>query len=229
MELSMKNITEKLKSDNYQTRQVCRLVGLQDRQVRHWTDMKLVVPDVQPSQGRHGVRRIYSYRNLIEFAIIKRLVERGYSLIKVEDILTKVKENGYFENNEKFKILIDDDGRVELLTEKEVDEKDKSLFHRSLREYLTGYKPGMPTLLRHAAKRMKETGEDAATILEKVKSFEIDREYIAEEVQRDPKFQIALREVKVDFYYWLFSKAFTDQGVYVLPVHTIGYEIVKRA
>jgi len=46
------------------------IVGLSIRTVQYYTDFGIVVPDISPSQGR-GKTRIYSERNLVQFAMIE--------------------------------------------------------------------------------------------------------------------------------------------------------------
>lgn len=54
---------------------IAKRIGKSPRTVQLWTDLELVIPDIQPSGGK-GVTRIYSDRNLIEFGMAKVLSER---------------------------------------------------------------------------------------------------------------------------------------------------------
>jgi DNA-binding transcriptional MerR regulator len=58
----------------YSKRDIANKLGRSHRNITYWTDFGLVIPDIQPSQGR-GIARIYSDRNLIEFAMIDIMVK----------------------------------------------------------------------------------------------------------------------------------------------------------
>ena len=225
----MSEITERLESWPFQTRQVCRLLNLKDRQVRHWTDEELVIPDIKPSQGRHGARRIYSYRNLIEFGIIKRLVDRGFSLFKVKNVLSKVREKGYFKNKKNMHILIYDDGTLELLTNEDSQRKFQKLFKASARQYLEDFTPSLQLTLKLLEKRMREKGESTKALLEVIRLWEPLQDETWEEMTKDPKLHLAGTTAKLGMFDWVNKKVFTDQGVYVLPVHEIEEDIRRRA
>jgi DNA-binding transcriptional MerR regulator len=53
----------------YLKRNIADILKISPRKVQFYTDEFLVVPDVQPPSGK-GSPRIYSYRNLVEFAMI---------------------------------------------------------------------------------------------------------------------------------------------------------------
>lgn len=62
------------------------------RTVKLWTDMGLVIPDLKPSRGK-GKTRLYSERNLIEFAMVKFLAKsQGASLTVIKEILSKIRK-----------------------------------------------------------------------------------------------------------------------------------------
>jgi len=54
----------------YLKRDISRIVGESIRKVQFWTDRGLIVPDVVKPKGK-GISRVYSQRNLIEFAMIQ--------------------------------------------------------------------------------------------------------------------------------------------------------------
>jgi DNA-binding transcriptional MerR regulator len=59
----------------YSKRDIAERLGLSVRKVTYWTDFGLVVPDIKPSRGK-GKARVYSERNLIEFAMIDVMVDK---------------------------------------------------------------------------------------------------------------------------------------------------------
>jgi DNA-binding transcriptional MerR regulator len=56
--------------EQYTKRDISNILeGLSVRTVQYYTDFSIVTPDISPSQGR-GKTRIYSERNLVEFAMV---------------------------------------------------------------------------------------------------------------------------------------------------------------
>ena len=56
-------------SENLLKKDIANFVGRPIRTIQYWTDLGLVIPDIAPSRGK-GKSRIYSPRNLLEFAMI---------------------------------------------------------------------------------------------------------------------------------------------------------------
>ena len=77
----------------YESRNVVNLVGVSERELRHWADRGIVVPDIADAVGRPGVRRQYSFDNLLEAAIIKELLRQGINLHKAGRMLMVYKNN----------------------------------------------------------------------------------------------------------------------------------------
>jgi DNA-binding transcriptional MerR regulator len=59
--------------------QVCALVGITYRQLDYWARTGLLRPSIADAKGS-GSQRLYSYRDLIELRVIKRLLDAGLSL-----------------------------------------------------------------------------------------------------------------------------------------------------
>jgi len=60
--------------ESFTSRDVIRLTGITARQLQWWDERGLVVP------GREGHRRIYSFEDLTEVAVICELRRKGFSL-----------------------------------------------------------------------------------------------------------------------------------------------------
>src|SRR5882724_3706867 len=58
---------------------VCKIVGITYRQLDYWARTDLVRPSVCDANGS-GTQRLYSYRDLVELKVIKRLLDAGISL-----------------------------------------------------------------------------------------------------------------------------------------------------
>lgn len=65
--------------EGYRGPQVCQLVGISYRQLDYWARTGLLRPSVAEAKGS-GTKRRYSYRDLLELKVIKRLLDAGVSL-----------------------------------------------------------------------------------------------------------------------------------------------------
>ena len=61
------------------------IAGITDRQLDFWARIELVRPTVV-FPGSSGARRAYSYRDLLELRLIKRLIDHGLTLDAVRDL-----------------------------------------------------------------------------------------------------------------------------------------------
>src|SRR5579862_4093073 len=59
--------------------QVCSIVGISYRQLDYWARTDLLRPSISEAKGS-GSQRRYSYRDLVELKVIKRLLDAGVSL-----------------------------------------------------------------------------------------------------------------------------------------------------
>ena len=77
----------------FESRNVVSLVGVTERELRHWADRGIVVPAIADAVGRPGVRRQYSFENLVQAAIVKELLRQGINLHDAGRILTVYKNS----------------------------------------------------------------------------------------------------------------------------------------
>ena len=63
--------------------QTCRLTNCTPHQLRYWDRMSLVKPSIQQTGGRPGVRRLYSFRDLVALRVVHSLTVNGMSLQRV--------------------------------------------------------------------------------------------------------------------------------------------------
>jgi DNA-binding transcriptional MerR regulator len=63
--------------------QAIRFTGCTAHQLRYWDRISLVKPSVQATGGRPGVRRLYSFRDLVALKVIRSLLDGGMSLQRV--------------------------------------------------------------------------------------------------------------------------------------------------
>ncbi len=88
--------------------QASRLTGCTGNQLRYWDKIALVKPSVQSTGGRPGVRRKYSFRDLVALKVVKSLLDGGMSLQRVRRAYTYLREHaGLDEHLSSVKLITD--------------------------------------------------------------------------------------------------------------------------
>jgi DNA-binding transcriptional MerR regulator len=72
--------------------QVCSIVGISYRQLDYWARTDLLKPSIREARGS-GSQRQYSYRDLVELKVIKRLLDAGLSLQSARRAIQCLREN----------------------------------------------------------------------------------------------------------------------------------------
>ena len=75
----MPDATGQEEDQGYRGPQVCKVVGITYRQLDYWARTDLLRPSISEARGS-GTQRRYSYQNLLELKVIKRLLDAGLSL-----------------------------------------------------------------------------------------------------------------------------------------------------
>ena len=70
----------------YRAPQVCSLVGITYRQLDYWARTGLIRPSVQSAQGS-GTQRRYSFADIVQLKVVKRLLDAGMSLKKIRSAM----------------------------------------------------------------------------------------------------------------------------------------------
>src|SRR5215467_12047259 len=81
---------------SFENREVVKLTGASERALRYWGDRHIVVPDIADAVGRPGIRRRYSFPNLVECGLVVELVQYGISPVQLRDILVFLRKSLYF-------------------------------------------------------------------------------------------------------------------------------------
>jgi len=68
--------------DGYRAPQVCAIVGITYRQLDYWARTGLLRPSVQSAAGS-GSQRLYSFNDIVQLRVVKRLLDAGMSLKKI--------------------------------------------------------------------------------------------------------------------------------------------------
>jgi DNA-binding transcriptional MerR regulator len=72
--------------------QVCAIVGITYRQLDYWARTDLLKPSISEARGS-GTQRRYSYRDLLELKVIKRLLDAGISLQSARVAIRYLRDN----------------------------------------------------------------------------------------------------------------------------------------
>src|SRR5712692_3261162 len=79
--------------DGYRGPQVCSIVGITYRQLDYWARTDLLRPSISEARGS-GTQRRYSYRDLLQLKVIKRLLDSGISLHSARRALDCLRSSG---------------------------------------------------------------------------------------------------------------------------------------
>ena len=72
---------------------VCKIVGITYRQLDYWARTELVTPSVQQAQGS-GSQRLYSFDDVVQLRVVKRLLDTGVSLQRVREAVEELRRRG---------------------------------------------------------------------------------------------------------------------------------------
>jgi DNA-binding transcriptional MerR regulator len=79
--------------DGFTALQASRFTGSTGNQLRYWDKIGLVKPGIQATGGRPGVRRLYSFRDLVALKVVKSLLDGGMSLQRVRRAYEYLRNN----------------------------------------------------------------------------------------------------------------------------------------
>lgn len=80
-------------SDGYRGPQVCSIVGITYRQLDYWARTGLLRPSLTDAKGS-GTQRRYSYTDLLQLKVIKRLLDAGISLKQARRAIECLRASG---------------------------------------------------------------------------------------------------------------------------------------
>ena len=93
--------------EQYLKRDIAKTINRPIRTIQYWTDEGLVVPDIVPSEGK-GKARVYSKRNLIEFAMVNVMCGPGQMYLDLNTakfILKVLRYGGYEKPDSNFQFV----------------------------------------------------------------------------------------------------------------------------
>jgi DNA-binding transcriptional MerR regulator len=72
---------------------VCNIVGITYRQLDYWARTGLVTPSVRAAKGS-GSQRLYSFDDVVQLRVVKRLLDTGVSLQRVRMAIEELRSRG---------------------------------------------------------------------------------------------------------------------------------------
>lgn len=104
---------------SFTAEQACRLANCTHHQLRYWDRVGLVKPSVQGSGGRPGVRRLYSFRDLVALRVVRSLLDNGMSLQRVRRAWDYLRREGEMEDHLSTVKLVTDGQSIFAVSSKE--------------------------------------------------------------------------------------------------------------
>jgi DNA-binding transcriptional MerR regulator len=101
----------------YRGPQVCSIVGITYRQLDYWARTGLLGPSISQARGS-GSQRVYSYSDLVQLKVIKRLLDSGVSLQAARRAIECLRSAG--EDVASANLVIDDRRSVLAYTGEEI-------------------------------------------------------------------------------------------------------------
>ncbi|MBK5269224.1 MAG: MerR family transcriptional regulator [Acidimicrobiia bacterium] len=71
--------------------QVCKVVSITYRQLDYWARTDLLTPSLQDAHGS-GSQRLYSFSDVVQLKVIKRLLDAGMSLKRIRQAMDILRE-----------------------------------------------------------------------------------------------------------------------------------------
>lgn len=85
--------------DGFTAQQASQLTGCTQHQLRYWDRVDLVRPSIQGTGGRPGVRRLYSFRDLVALRVVRSLLDNGMSVQRVRRAWEYLRRNADMESH----------------------------------------------------------------------------------------------------------------------------------
>src|SRR3990170_8040605 len=106
----------------FNTKTVCSITGLTNRQVDYWDRTHFIKPSLKEASG-YGTARLYSFPDLVSLKVAKTLIDKGISLQKIRKAITYLKKNfpdiekplaqiKFLTDGEKIFVLTDDGKKI---------------------------------------------------------------------------------------------------------------------
>lgn len=150
--------------EGFTAEQASSLTNCTHHQLRYWDRVNLVSPSLQSSGGRPGVRRLYSFRDLVALRVVRGLLDNGMSLQRVRRAWDYLRRNASMDEHLAAVKLVTDGSTIFAVTHDEGEILD------ALRQGQLAF--------------FVAIDEIARSVEEDVTRFELDRTYFLELLRR---------------------------------------------
>ena len=80
--------------EGFTAQQASKLTNCTPHQLRYWDRVQLVQPSLQQTGGRPGVKRLYSFRDLVALRVVRSLLDNGMSVQRVRRAWDYLRRHG---------------------------------------------------------------------------------------------------------------------------------------
>ena len=81
-----------MKNQTFSGHQAAAIVGISYRQLDYWARTNIIRPSAADASGS-GSRRQYSYKDLLELKVVKKLLDSDVKLTSVRDVFAYMREH----------------------------------------------------------------------------------------------------------------------------------------
>ena len=81
-----------VEAEGYRVPEVCKVIGISYRQLDYWARTELVTPSIREAGGS-GTQRLYSFQDLVQLKVIKKLIDAGISLRRIRKAIQYLRQN----------------------------------------------------------------------------------------------------------------------------------------
>ena len=81
-----------MNNETYSGHSAAEIVGITYRQIDYWASTNLIRPTAADASGS-GSRRRYTYKDLLELKVIKKMLDAGIKLPKIRDVFAYMREH----------------------------------------------------------------------------------------------------------------------------------------
>jgi len=81
-----------MNNETYSGHSAAEIVGITYRQLDYWASTNLIRPSAADASGS-GSRRRYTYKDLLELKVIKKMLDAGIKLPKIRDVFAYMRDH----------------------------------------------------------------------------------------------------------------------------------------
>jgi len=140
---------ERLESKLFESRQVSQLTGAPARSLKYWAASGVLTPE-KDAVGRPGIRRAYSFVNLVEVAVLNELYRQKVTMPLAREAIARLREAEF--DTRLICFLLITSGKIEVFTEDNLSsEEDRML--------LKQFEKALPLDIPNYLERMRRESE----------------------------------------------------------------------